>query len=128
MTLRTSEAAESCSNAASSRSRSSSAIFVLEVVALVLEGLRRPLTSGAPERLSVVAFGRRALVGLPPALERRRIASPMAQDKASYTLKLAQREWPRGDFQHSLSGGCATSGRLGSVLSPRFASGLIYCC
>jgi hypothetical protein len=50
---------------------------------LVLEGLRRPLTLGASERLNVAAFRRRALIGLSPALERRRIASPKAQDKAS---------------------------------------------
>jgi hypothetical protein len=91
MTLRISEAAENCSNA-SSRSRVSSAIFVS---AFVLAGLRRPLTLGALERLSVVAFRRRAAIGLPPALERRRIASPKAQDKASYGVKLAQWQWPR---------------------------------
>jgi hypothetical protein len=79
MTLRTSEAAESCSKA-SSRSRLSSAFSVL---VLALEGLRRPLTFGALGRLSVAAFRRRVLIGLPPALERRRIATPMAQDKAS---------------------------------------------
>jgi hypothetical protein len=75
-----------CSNA-SSRSRLSSAFFVLMLVlvlvlVLVLEGLRRP-RFGALGRFSVAAFRRRALIGLPPALERRRIASPMAQDRAS---------------------------------------------
>jgi hypothetical protein len=55
------------------------------MLALVLapEGLRRPLAFGALARLSVAAFRRRALIGLQPALERRRIASPMAKDKAS---------------------------------------------
>src|SRR5580700_6377038 len=75
-TLRTSEAAESCS-IVSSRSRLSSAIFVS---ALVLDVLRRPPTFGALGRCNVAAFRRRVLVGLPPALERRRIASPKAQD------------------------------------------------
>jgi hypothetical protein len=78
MTLRTSEAAESCSNA-SSRSRLSEAIVV---PALVLEALRRPLTFGALKRCGVAAFRRRALIAFPPTLVRRRIASPMAQDKA----------------------------------------------
>ena len=55
MTLRTSEAAESCSDA-SSRSRLSNAIVVL---ALVLEVLRRPLTFGALGRLVFVAVRRR---------------------------------------------------------------------
>ena len=77
--VRTSLSAVFCSSA-SSRSRLSSAIVAL---ASALEGLRRPLTFGALGRLSVAAFRRRVLIGLPPALERRRIASPMAQDKAS---------------------------------------------
>ena len=65
------------------------------VLVLVLEGLRRALTFGALARFSDAAFRRRALIGLPPALERRRIASPKAQDKALCRLKLAQTEWPR---------------------------------
>jgi hypothetical protein len=68
-----------CLSNASSRSRFNSAFFVL---ALVPEALRRPRTSGALGRFSVAALRRRVLIGLPPALERRRIASPMAQDKA----------------------------------------------
>jgi hypothetical protein len=78
MTRSTSALAFCCSNA-SSRSRLSSAFFVL---ALVLEGLRRPLPC-ALGRLSFAAFRRRLLIVLLPALERRRITSPMAQDKAS---------------------------------------------
>jgi len=122
--LNTSEVALCCSNA-SSRSRLSSAIVVLS---LVLEGLRRPLTLGALKRLGVAAFRRRVLIGLPPALERRRIASPKAQDKASYRPKLVQWEWPR-----------VTSSTVCQVVAPRqegtgllssrraFTSGLIYC-
>jgi hypothetical protein len=78
--MRSTSAVAFCCSNASSRSRLSSAIFVL---VLALEGLRRPLTFGALGRSSVAALRRRVLIGLPPALKRRRIASPMAQDKAS---------------------------------------------
>ena len=69
MTLRTSEAAESCSNA-SSRSRLNSATFVSLSAA---EELRRTLAFGALRRFSVTILRCRVLTGSPPALERRLI-------------------------------------------------------
>ena len=59
ITLRTSKAAESCSNA-SSRSRLNSAIFL----ALVLEESRRPLTFGALDRFVFVVARRRFFMAL----------------------------------------------------------------
>ena len=45
-------------------------------------GGRRRTAFGALPPFSVIAFRRRALIGSPPALERRLIASPCAKDKA----------------------------------------------
>ena len=71
-----------------------SAVFLLQrVIPFTFEQRIRRVGGGAGRiatppalahgRLGAAAFRRRALIGFPPALERRRIASPMAQDKAS---------------------------------------------
>ncbi len=77
MSLRISETAESCSND-SSRSRVSSTTFLSWLTA---DELRRRTAFGALRRFSVTVLRRRALTGLRPALERRLIAPPEAQDK-----------------------------------------------
>src|SRR5262249_49914458 len=78
MIFETSAAALCCSRA-SSRSRVSRAT---SVSCPATEALRAPADSGALRRFDVTALGRRDLAGLPPALERRLIAFPKAQDKA----------------------------------------------
>jgi hypothetical protein len=99
------------------------------MLVLALEGLRRPPTFCALGRLSVAAFRRRVLIGLPPALERRRIASPKAQDKALYRLKLAEREWPRVTSSTVCRGVAPLQEGSGLLSSRRaVALGLIYCC
>jgi hypothetical protein len=50
---------------------------------LAAEGLRRRTAFGASRRFSVTVLRRRVLTGSPPALERRLIAFPKGQDKAS---------------------------------------------
>src|SRR5262245_29516484 len=83
ITLRTSTVAACCSSA-SSCSRVRRATFV----SLPVERERRPRPAfGALRRVNVLR--RCVLAALPPALSRRRIASPEAQDKASYQLKVA---------------------------------------
>ena len=47
-----------------------------------VEGFRGRTASGNLRRLNATVFRRRVLAGLPPALERRLIAFPKAQDKA----------------------------------------------
>jgi hypothetical protein len=59
-------------------------------------------------RFSVIAFRRRVLIGSPPALERRLIASPCAKDKAivagqTSTLEVAGCEFKRARPANSLA-------------------------
>ena len=75
-----------CSNASFS-SRVSRATFVSWLAAE--EELRRRADSGALRRFTVTAFRRRALTGLPPALERRLIASLKHSGQAASGSKLA---------------------------------------
>jgi hypothetical protein len=77
-----------CSSA-SSRSRVSRATSV----SWPAGGLRRTAAFGALLRFRAAVLRRRVLTGSPPALERRLIASPETQDKASCRLKIAH--WKR---------------------------------
>jgi hypothetical protein len=87
MILRTSDVAENCSNA-SSRSRVRRASSV-----------SWPTDSGALRRFGVTALWRCDLAGLPPALERRLIAFPKAQDKALQAVRLAHWKWQGCRFE-----------------------------
>src|SRR6516165_3645262 len=118
MTCSTLEIAACCSSAScSSRvSRSTSVSWP------PTEEPRAPTDSGALRRFGVTALWRCDLADLPPALERRLIAFPKAQDKASRRFKLAH--WKRpgavlcatANFDRECplwvkSGHCAVSGR-----------------
>src|SRR5262249_23359030 len=106
-------------SSASSRSRVSRAT---SVSSLGTKEPRAPTDSGALRRFGVTALWRCDLADLPPALERRLIAFPKAQDKASRRFKLAH--WKRpgavlcvtANFDRECplwakSGHCAVSGR-----------------
>src|SRR6516164_8472765 len=73
-------------SSASSRSRLNSATFASLPAT---EELRRCTDFDALRRLGVVVLRRCNFADLPPALERRLIAFPKAQDKASCRLKIA---------------------------------------
>ena len=61
----------------------------------------RPCTDFvALRRFSVTVLRRRVLTGSPPALERRLIAFPKAQDKASCRLKIAHWKVDGCEFRH----------------------------
>ena len=79
MTLRISDAADSCSNA-SSRSWASRAAFVSRLAA---EERLRPAAFDAARRFGVTALRRLVLTGSPPAPERRFIAFPYTRDRTS---------------------------------------------
>jgi hypothetical protein len=64
---------------------------------------------GALPRFRAAVLRRRVLTGSPPALERRLIASPEAQDKASCRLKIAY--WKVDGF---VSSGRSVNVRFGS--------------
>jgi hypothetical protein len=70
-----------CCSSASSRSRVSRASFVSS---RATDEMRGRLAFGVVPLLRAAAFGLCALGDLPPALDRRRIWRPSAQDKASW--------------------------------------------
>ena len=76
MTWSTSEVAVCCSSA-SSRSRVSRATCLWRLAA---EEVRRRVACGPLRRFSVTVLRRRALMGLPPVLMRRLIASPRLEN------------------------------------------------
>src|SRR6516162_7630612 len=96
MTCSTLEIAACCSSASCS-SRVSRATSVSWPGT---EEPRAPTDSGALRRFGVTALWRCDLAGLPPAPERRLIAFPKAQDKASCRLKIAYWEVDRCEFKH----------------------------
>jgi hypothetical protein len=86
MTCSTSAVAFCCSSA-SSRSRLNSATFLFRSAA---DDSRWCATFGAVRRFGVAAFWRRDLTDAEPALERRRMAHPKAQDYADFKVGLQQ--------------------------------------
>ena len=63
-----------------------------------------PTDSGAPRRFTVAALWRRDLARSPPALERRLIAFPEAQDKALQAVRLAHQKWQGCRFERVTQG------------------------
>jgi hypothetical protein len=59
-----------------------------------METPRLRLVFGALRCFSIAVLRRCDLADLPPALERRLIAFPEAQDKALYRVKIARWKWP----------------------------------
>src|SRR6516165_6203892 len=111
-----------CCSRASSRSWVRHAISVSRPVA-------RPRTLGALRRFCTTSLRCRAFVGSPPALERRLIAFPKAQDKALWRVKhtgSSQDEiGPRDAFKLSekLLDGLLHHPRFGKRVEDRFYSG-----
>src|SRR6516164_4691345 len=95
MTLGTSAVARRCWSA-SSRSRASRSTFVASRAA---DDLRERTTVGALRLLRVTAFGPCALGDLPPALDRRRIATPRLRTRHRGEVRLAH--WSK--VRHNLN-------------------------
>ena len=98
MTLSTSAVATCCS-CASFSSRASRATSVSGPVEL-----RDRTAIGALRRFGVIVLRRCDLVDLPPALERRLIAFPEAQDKALQAVRLAHQKWQGCRFERVTQG------------------------